>query len=231
MTGFSVRSVAGLCLAIMLAGVGVFIQPAHAFDCQVGPKDQVQAQDGRPFSYFGVHAKVLVNDFSDPPSCGLARSIGALDQANDFVEFGWKNDEGYGGGNYENIPFFWVVRGGVENHGYFTHHLLARGDDTNDFKLVNSNANHGWGLDLNGEYLQSVTSAFSAAPFVITSSERHNASDSLYAHFHGLSLCDEIGCNGGNFIDWKNTYGYKNSTDCWYNNIVSDTEVEVRKHC
>ncbi len=199
------------------------LESPAAMACTGSPQDNVEAKDGR-YGLQGVHSNVLVNNFAEFPACPIARSVGAFVDGNDFVEFGWKNDFSGSG----NIPFFHVERGGVVNQGFFTGHRLAFGDDTNDFKLQNGNANYGWALDLNGSYLQSVTTRFTIASIVLTNSERHNSTDTLYAHFHGLTSCISSGCN--NYVSWNNSVGFVN-TPCWQNHFETDDNVYVRYYC
>lgn len=139
------------------------------------------------------------------------------------MEIGWRKVNG--DGNSHTVFYFWVENG--VQHETVTN--LHPSDDTNpDFKIQNSNANNYWSVDYEGSSLQSVHATFNFAPSFVTNAEKHDDQDSLYSHFHGLSVCTVTGTctyhNPGGFRAGENTTGN------WVWCKIDNTEHFVRQN-
>jgi hypothetical protein len=217
------RCAAFAALVVLAAAIG-FLAPgrAHATDCSAVSK-QVEGNDNENWFFLGYRATILVNDFPDY-QCHTARSIFLLANSNNWVEFGW--------GEINGPPHtvYWNRKSDSELHGQFTGHTPSGGTNQ-QFKIVNENGDHNWSLIYNGNPIgdSPVYVAGNNMDHAINNSEKHGASDDLYAHFDSQQICLTINnCNFGNPGSFNK---YANTTDggyVWCKD--SDSEQHVRQN-
>jgi hypothetical protein len=198
---------AALAAATILVAMIGFLAPgrAHATDCSAVHK-QVEGQDSENWFFLGYRATILVNDFGGDYQCDTNRSIFMYANANNWAELGWVE---LGGPPH---IVYWNRRSDGETHEHPTGHTPSGGTDQ-QFKIVNENGNHYWRFLYNGDPLEDSPGyvANSDMGFALNNSEKHGASDNLFAHYDNQQICLTITyCNfenPGNFQAGGNSTG------------------------
>ncbi len=204
----SVRRFLLLCASILvILGVTwtIAAPAAWSVNCQVlDPHHFVDGSATRAVdtgNVQGMRSTVHVNDFTDNPHCTPVRPIAVQENANNYVEFGWRKDDG--------LPpvVFWRREEDGVGHQHDTDRHPAQGSE-HTFKVVNANGDHDWEVVYDGSSINNTLHQNRGAMYrVITNTEQVYAGDVMWAHYYGIQLCTS-GCNFRNpdfFESWYDT--------------------------
>jgi hypothetical protein len=221
-TRFDVVSIlAAVAVAVGVLGAGP--GAAWATDCSPVHR-QVEGADDFPSdvgNLLGIHSTILVNDF-DSPQCDTNRSIFVIHNSDNWLELGWIKAT-------DQHVVYWNRREDGMTNPHVTDYTPPGGVDR-DFKISNGNQDHNWQIIYGGETINdSAHQSYTVGHLVLTNSEKHGASDNLFAHFDHIQVCTtQTNCN---FDDPSDIRKYYDNSDGWDWCKDSKTEHYVRMQC
>lgn len=163
------------------------------------------------------------------PQCDIARSMIAYQSDAEQVELGWSISADDGSTTQTQGEVFEFSSDlGIDSQTFFPPDKPPVGFAS--FELANSNVNHTWAADYNGNDIQDTyQTTMTTATVLLQNTERHYDTDSMASHFENFSVCTVSGCASFHTPTSNNLYYNDTVNYVWCK--ISLSEGEVRSSC
>jgi hypothetical protein len=225
MRGDRVSQFSLLCALVVALGLTMLLgdpPPAQA-TCTTQDGHKAGHDQDILHTFQGMHAKIYMQHF-DYDQCDSTRSINVW-RNGDSAEIGWSAVNGR-----QPVVFTNYVLDGHSHGPYLKSYSVSAGE-THDFKIVNGNQNNYWALDFDGAYVGSFYQNYSHALEVVPQAEREASQDSLWAHFHGLTDCNDSGCTLKPFFSLEYAGDFSVNSSDYHYCPIDNTEFYVKQSC